>query len=69
MTNAMKQATETVTSYWVRRICAEAIRNELEELACNLEGAGPEAPWTGQEIADHIRDRIKNHPILNAIFQ
>lgn len=40
-----------------------AILNELDELADNFEGAGPEAPWTGQEIADHIRERIKNHPL------
>lgn len=37
------------------------IRRELEELAVNFEGAGPDAPWRGQEIADHIRERIKNH--------
>lgn len=39
----------------------ELIRTELEEMATNFEDAGPDAPWTGQEIADAIRDRIKNH--------
>lgn len=39
----------------------EIIKHELEELAQCFEGAGPEAPWTGQEIADAIRERIKNH--------
>jgi hypothetical protein len=38
------------------------IINELEELAENFEGAGADAPWRGQEIADAIRERIKNHP-------
>ena len=42
----------------------DLIRAELEALAEAFEGAGPEAPWTGQEIADHIRERIKNHPLL-----
>lgn len=45
-------------------IKAEIIHRELEELASNFEGAGPDAPWTGQEVADAIRERIKNHPDL-----
>lgn len=43
---------------------SDLIRAELEALAEAFEGAGPEAPWTGQEIADHIRERIKNHPLV-----
>lgn len=43
---------------------AAVMRVELEELAVNFEEAGPDAPWRGQEIADHIRERIKNHPAL-----
>ena len=39
----------------------EVIRRELEDLAENFEGAGPDVPWTGQDIADAIRERIKNH--------
>lgn len=42
------------------------IKDELEELATNFEEAGPDAPWRGQEIADHIRERIKNHPSIIA---
>jgi hypothetical protein len=42
------------------------IRTELEELAANFEGAGPDAPWTGQQIARAIRERINNHPALKA---
>ncbi len=53
---------ESVTAFTMRRLTADIVYTELEELANNFEGAGPEAPWTGQEIADHIRDRIKNHP-------
>jgi hypothetical protein len=36
----------------------DALEAELEELASNFEGAGPDAPWTGRQIADHIRRRI-----------
>lgn len=42
----------------------EIIECELEELAQMFEGAGPDAPWRGQEIADAIRDRIKNHHFI-----
>jgi hypothetical protein len=43
----------------------EIIECELEELAQLFEGAGPESPWTGQEIADAIRERIKNHHYIS----
>lgn len=46
----------------VDRMRRATIINELEELADNFEGAGPDAPWRGQEVADAIRERIKNHP-------
>jgi hypothetical protein len=42
----------------------EIIKCELEELAQLFEGAGPDAPWTGQEIADTIRERIRNHHLI-----
>jgi hypothetical protein len=46
---------------------AEIIQAELEELAKNFEGAGPQATWTGEQIAWHIRERIKNHPATGLI--
>ena len=52
---------ESVTAFTMRRLTVDIICTELEELANNFEGAGPDAPWTGQEIADHIRERIKNY--------
>ena len=56
---------EGMTEFTIRRLRAEIIEKELADLANCFEGAGPEAPWRGQEIADHIRDRIKNHPALS----
>ena len=55
----------TTLQAWWPHIKSEVLKEELEELASNFEGAGPDAPWTGQEIADHIRDRIKNHPAIS----
>ena len=52
----------TTKAYWWPVIKAEVLKKELEELASNFEDAGPDATWTGQEIADNIRDLIKNHP-------
>lgn len=46
----------------LHKIVAEELRDELEALATNFEGAGPQAVWTGEQIAWHIRERIKNHP-------
>jgi len=57
---------ESVTEFTWRRCVHEIISTELEDLAQAFEGAGPDAPWRGQEIADHIRERIKNHPTLDA---
>lgn len=48
------------TQYWIGRL----LRDELEDLAAGFEGAGPDAPWTGQEVADAIRRRIENHPTI-----
>ena len=56
------QPVSLLTKPEVDRVKRAALINELEELAENFEGAGPDAPWRGQEIADHIRERIKNHP-------
>jgi hypothetical protein len=44
---------------------AEIIERELNELACAFEDADPDGMWRGQEIADHLRERIKNHPALS----
>lgn len=52
----------TTTQHWIGLI----LRDELEQLAEHFEGAGPDAPWRGQEIADAIRERIKNHPAIPA---
>lgn len=60
----IRRPDEGMTEFTIRRIKAEIIRKELEELAANFEGAGPDAPWRGHEIADAIRERIKNHPDL-----
>lgn len=43
---------------------ADLIRAELKSLANDFEEMGPDRRWTGQEIADAIRERIKNHPLL-----
>ena len=56
------QPVSLLTALEVADVKRSAIINELDELAENFEGAGPDAPWRGQEIADHIRERIKNHP-------
>jgi hypothetical protein len=56
---------EGMTEFTIRRIRAEVIERELKDLADCFEGAGPDAPWRGQEIADHLRERIKNHPALS----
>jgi len=55
---------EDFTGFTIRLIKAEIIERELEDLAASYEGAGPDALWTGKEIADHLRERIKNHPAL-----
>ena len=60
-----KRKNETLTAFTMRRLVAEIISQELEELASNFEEAGLDAPWRGQEVADLIRDRIKNHPALS----
>lgn len=55
---------EGMTEFTIRRMRAEIIERELEELATNFEGAGLDAHWLGQEIANSIRERIKNHHFL-----
>jgi hypothetical protein len=55
---------EGMTEFTIRRIKAEVIERELAELANNFEGT-PGIPWTGQDIADALRERIKNHPALS----
>ncbi len=59
---ATPQPVSLLTQPEVDRMKRATIINELEELADNFEGAGADAPWRGQEIADAIRERIKNHP-------
>lgn len=61
----IRHESEGMTEFTIRRMRAEIIEKELADLAACFEGAGPEAPWTGQEIADHLRERIKNHPALS----
>lgn len=59
---------ESVTAFTVRRMTAEIITNELEDLANCFEGAADtHATWTALEIADTIRERLKNHPFEKLI--
>ncbi|WP_354122370.1 hypothetical protein [Bradyrhizobium sp. LA6.12] len=55
---------EDHTGFTIRLIKAEVIERELEALAENFEGTGPDAFWSGQEVAAAIRKRIENHPDL-----
>lgn len=42
----------------------EIIQAELEELARNFEGSGADVQWTGREISEALRRRIRNHNFL-----
>jgi diphthamide synthase (EF-2-diphthine--ammonia ligase) len=42
-----------------RAVVALEVEAELEAMAANFEEAGPDASWTGKEIAHAVRERIK----------
>ena len=60
-----RRGDEGMTEFTIRRMRAEVIERELKDLADCFEGCGPDTPWTSQDIADKLRERIKNHPALS----